>query len=246
MVQALSRALKIVRLVADSERGLRLYEIADKIGLKRTTVYNLTSTLIKEGVLVKLNDSRYQLGDMMEELARKKTQKNISRHREKILLELHEHYPDSSTVYSEVTGNDIIGKLYIPSGAGADIQCPANMQLSPYNTVCGLLYFAYLADDTLQEIKRKYPFEYWGLETWRNEQELDEAVKKSVENGYSESPATPNDIFKVGVPVFERGGSIGGVITFSFNDRKSKWERRKNKIIDDIKASSEKISKGDI
>ena len=244
MVQALSRAFEIVRLVADSERGLRLYEIADKIGLKRTTVYNLASTLVEEGVLIKLNDSRYQLGAMIDELARKQTQKSMSRHRERILLELHDAYPESSIVYSEVAGSDIVGKLYIHTGADAEIQIPENMQLSPYKTVCGLFYFGFLADDVLQGIKRKYPFEYWGLDTWKDEDELGKAVKKSVEDGYSESPETPEDILKFGVPVFEKGGSLSGVITFSLNKQKAKWEKRKTKIIDDIKTSAEKICKG--
>ena len=244
MVQALSRAFEIVRLVADSERGLRLYEIADKVGLKRTTVYNLASTLIEEGVLVKLNDSRYQLGGMIDELARKQGQKSMSRHRERVLLELHNVYPESSIVYSEVAGSDIVGKLYIHTGVGAEIQIPENMQLSPYKTVCGLFYFGCLADDVLQGIKRKYPFEYWGLDTWKNEDELERAVKKSVEDGYSESPDTPGDILKFGVPVFEKGGSLSGVITFSLNKHKAKWEKRKNKIIDDIKASAKRICTG--
>lgn len=243
MVQSISRALKIVRLVAESERGLRLFELADKMELKRTTVFNLAATLVKEGMLNKACDSSYQLGNMMEELSRRQGQKSMKLNLGKKLLDLHKLYPESSIVYSEANSNDIRAKIYIPPGSGTQIQNADNMQLNPYNTVCGLLYFGLLPDDILQEIKRKYPFEYWGMDYWKGIQSFEKAVEKSLKNGLSQSPATPVDILKYGVPVFESGGALSGVITFSMKKNNIEHTQR-TKIFNDLKVFSQQITEG--
>jgi DNA-binding IclR family transcriptional regulator len=243
MVQAISRALKIVRLVSESENGLRLYELADIMELKRTTVYNLAATLVKEGMLVKMSDCSYQLGSLLEELASKQGQKSMKLNLEKKLLDLHKIYPESSIIYSEAKCNDIRVKIYIPSGVGAKVQNAVNMQINPYNTVCGLFYFGLLPDDILQEIKRKYPFEYWGMDYWKGTQFFKKIVQKSLKDGFSESPATPVDILKYGVPVFELGGALSGVITFTIN--KNNIEQTQiAKILNDLKAYSQQITEG--
>jgi hypothetical protein len=67
------------------------------------------------------------------------------------------------------------------------------MQLNPYNTVCGLLYFGFLSEVMLQEIKRQHPFEHWGYDTWKtNGPRLNRS--EGPKNGFSESPATPKDL----------------------------------------------------
>ena len=70
MVQAISRAANILKLVADSPDGLRLFELADLMDLKRTTVFNLADTLVQEGLLSREPDTRYVLGPTVGELYR--------------------------------------------------------------------------------------------------------------------------------------------------------------------------------
>ncbi len=245
MVQAISRALAIVRLVADSEDGLRLYELAERMELKRSTVYNLADTLVKEGVLTKRPDTRYQLGSMIRELSLKQCAKQKRRHLEAVLLELHGQYPAATIVYSQMSGSDIVGKIHIPPGAGENVQYPDNMQLNPYTTVCGLLYWAHLADDTLQGLRHKYPFEYWGADSWGLESSWSEAVVVARCAGYAESPATPESILKFGIPVFEQGGSLDGVITFSFSENKQQWNAQRAGILAGLAAAAERIRNGE-
>jgi len=62
-VQSIQRALKILLCFTWEERELRLTEIAERIGLSKSTVSRLLSTLEREGFLVKdPKTSRYKLG----------------------------------------------------------------------------------------------------------------------------------------------------------------------------------------
>ena len=70
MVQAVVRASKILQLVAESSDGLRLYELADLMGLKRTTVFNLADTLVEEELLTRDRDTRYLIGPAVGKLYR--------------------------------------------------------------------------------------------------------------------------------------------------------------------------------
>lgn len=90
MVQAISRAAKILRLVAESSDGLRLYELAGLIGLKRTTVFNLADTLVQEGLLSREPDTRYILGPTVGQLYRNGGEK---RHKSQNESELSQFFP---------------------------------------------------------------------------------------------------------------------------------------------------------
>src|SRR5512146_598493 len=69
LLQSLLRALDILELVARSDDGLTLQELADSLGMKPPTVYNLARTLAARGFLRKVpRPVRYQLGPAMTEL----------------------------------------------------------------------------------------------------------------------------------------------------------------------------------
>ncbi len=69
LVQSLLKAIDILRLVAESEDGMRLNEIADAFSMKKTTAHNLIRTLRARGFLDKDASNRYVAGAAIQELA---------------------------------------------------------------------------------------------------------------------------------------------------------------------------------
>ena len=67
MIQVLSRTTEILKYVAESDKGLRLYELTELMGLKRSTVHNVASSMVHEGLLLK-SGSNYQIGPLIKEL----------------------------------------------------------------------------------------------------------------------------------------------------------------------------------
>lgn len=218
MVQAISRGFELLRLVSGSSGGLRLYELAERMGLKRTTVFNIAKTLVKEGMLEKDEDSRYRLGSGMAELSRPH---ELSQHLKAVgkgLLELKRELSEGSYIYSELRGDEIVGIFSIGGNVDDGLLCPENMYLNPYYTVCGMVFMSFMPGDMLLGLKMKYPFEYKGIEVWRSEGNLLRALEETRGRGYAESPATPVNNSKFGIPVFKRSGMLQGVITANFRE----------------------------
>ena len=117
MIQSIERAVKILRLTAESKSGIRLCELSRACEMSRNTVYNLAETLVKEGLLAKTDESRYIIGNTISELAGKSAGRLEKA--EKILRQLHLKYPDSYIYYSELGTADIIVRFhYLPARLG--------------------------------------------------------------------------------------------------------------------------------
>ncbi len=244
MIQALTRAFEIMRLTAASANGIRLYELADRMNLKRTTVFNLAATLVSEGMLEKRGGARYVLGPGVREMYLCQERNTGKEALVEQLLELQRKYPAASVCYTERSGGDFLGKIYVPDGIDSKVQYPENMEIDPFWSVAGLLFFALLPDETLRKVLHKHPFEFKGIEVWKSYDNFIAVARKAEADGFSESPASPPEILKFGVPVMTGRNSLRGVITLTFGKNKSKWNRIREFVLDDIFATAEKIKTG--
>ena len=61
-VQSIERALDIIEAVAANKNSSVLTEIAEKVGLHKSTAYRIISTLLKRGYLKKNADGTYKIG----------------------------------------------------------------------------------------------------------------------------------------------------------------------------------------
>ncbi|PYT77396.1 MAG: hypothetical protein DMG40_23655 [Acidobacteria bacterium] len=68
-VGTLSKTLKILELICDSPKGLRLKEISEKTGFNKSTAYRFLAHLEREGYLVRNGSQSYVLGIRFMEMA---------------------------------------------------------------------------------------------------------------------------------------------------------------------------------
>lgn len=61
-VQSINRALDIVESLAVQQSGLSLTDIAGEVGLPKSTVYRIISTLVKRGYVDRNTDGNYKIG----------------------------------------------------------------------------------------------------------------------------------------------------------------------------------------
>lgn len=216
MVQALSRGMEILRLAAKSKGGIRLCDLADKMNLQRTTVFNLAKTLLDEGYLRKEGRNGYELGPALYALCREQRNPRRLQAMADCLSQFHQSHPETGMFYTELGANDINGKIYFKPGTDVEPQFPDDVTLPPYMTVCGLIFFAYAHDEQLNGLRTRHPFAFKGVETWGSEDKFQQAVKLTRQNGYAESPATPDHELKFGLPVFDAAGMLAGALTVSW------------------------------
>ena len=70
-IQSLARGLKILVIMSDCENGIGITELADQLGVDKSTASRLVQTLLKDGFVQKAKDERsYTLGPMLVNLSR--------------------------------------------------------------------------------------------------------------------------------------------------------------------------------
>ena len=232
MIQSIEKAVKILRFAAESKSGIRLCELSRACEMSRNTVYNLAETLVQEGLLAKTAESRYIIGETIGELAGKSTGRLEKT--EKILSRLHFKYPDSYIYYSELGESDVIVRFhYVPKRPGIAVY-PDTMTLPPYLTVGGMAFMAFAPDEKLAALRMKNPFEYHGLQAWKSEENLAEAIDTARKKGYTETTC------KIGIPVWDKSGMIAAAITFDIKDLE---KSKRNEALDDALETASEIKK---
>lgn len=61
-VQSIDRALDIIEAVAVEQEGMGLTELADCVGLHKSTAYRIITTLVKRGYIDKTHEGNYEIG----------------------------------------------------------------------------------------------------------------------------------------------------------------------------------------
>jgi IclR family KDG regulon transcriptional repressor len=243
MIQSLERAVKILRLVAESGDGIRLCDLARACEMKRNTIFNLADTLVSERLLAKTAAGQYIIGNMILELAGGQKRNSYLLIVEKALRDLHLKYPGAAIFYSELGNTDIIAKLHFEQTYPGKAVYPDGMTLNPYLTVAGLAFFAFSTEERLVSLRAKNPFDYHGLNAWCSMDKFMAQVEIARRKGYAETPqVTPRTEFKVGIPVRARDGGMAGAVTFHLFNANGLNERE---ILREVMTSVEKISGGE-
>src|SRR5690554_5445716 len=91
MIQSLLRAVDVIELVAQSERGLSLGEVCNALGLKQPTAHNLIRTLVARDFVEKTTSPvRYRLGAAVTRLANERHNQEVVRRAEVVIRDLFE------------------------------------------------------------------------------------------------------------------------------------------------------------
>jgi DNA-binding IclR family transcriptional regulator len=215
MVQSVERAFRIIQHVTSSDDGIRLQELSHLCGLKKTTVFALSETLVKVGMLSKDDNSHYRLGKLVSELhLRGGARRSLQRSAE-ILAELHLQFPATEIIYTELGETDIFGRVLLHAGEPGKFRFTDGITYNPYLTVCGILYFAFLPDERLNGLRLRNPFEFHGIGVWGSDQAFRECVAIARQRGWAKLPARiePRRV-KLGVPVINHSNNLITTITF--------------------------------
>jgi len=172
MIHSLIKALDILSTVARASCGIRLNELADTLGLKKTTVHNLIRTLRARNYLVKDGTNRFHLGSAVPQLLYAQHNREIVRQAEAGLLTLHQEYPAATLIFSEDCDGEIFCRLRMSSDQPAFIQRPLAQTLPPYTTASSLAMMAFQMDYG-SSIESRFPFDTYGLPRWNSREALE-------------------------------------------------------------------------
>jgi len=216
LVQSLARGLDIVRLLAESDRPLRVRDIVAAAGLKRATVHNLLRTLASRDFVAK-SGVMYQVGPALYTLVARDSSSLLLKHAKQAVGLLAERLPDAIVSYSEPVGCEVIVRFrQFPKQFLMERNSGATML--PYQTASGLTVLTFGGPEVRQRIAMCHPFQLEGISLWQTEARLEEFLEEARKKGLVIGPFGCASTFRlVGLPYLSLNGELIGVFGAAWN-----------------------------
>jgi IclR family KDG regulon transcriptional repressor len=186
LAPSVKKAFQILRLIADTERGRGINELARSLGISKSTIHGITASLEEIGVLNRnpLN-KRYTLGYVILELSRRGLSRmplrEIARSHMEELMEA-----TGETVFLGILDNNHILILdSVESNKELKITSPSGTKSPPDAGGVGKIFFAYTEENkTLRYLNTKGLTKYTEHSTIDINKYLEE-LKEAKKKGYT-------------------------------------------------------------
>lgn len=223
LVQSLLRAVDVIELVAQSERGLSLGEVCNALGLKQPTAHNLIRTLIARDFVEKTQSPvRYRLGAAVARLAEERQNHTVVRQASAMMTDLFERFrgllparldpqEEATLSFSQYVGGEVVMLLRLRMQRPGVLERPKHT-MSAYQSAAPLTFQAFWSPEELEDYRRRHPFLDQGAPIWKQQEKLDGFLARVREVGYCQPPITPPGQFRVAAPVFGEGHRLVGVL----------------------------------
>lgn len=223
LVQSLLRAVDVIELIAQSERGLSLGEVCNSLGLKQPTAHNLIRTLVARDFVEKTNGPvRYRLGPAVMRLAEERASHSVVRRASMIVQDLFErlrtylpaklHPEEEATIsFSQHVGGEVVMLLRLRMQRPGVLERP-KLVMSAYQSAAPLCFHAFWSQDERDDYRRRHPFLEQGVPIWKTRDRFEVFLARARELGYAQPPIFPRGQFRVAVPVWGEGHRLIGVL----------------------------------
>jgi len=215
VVRSVLRACRIVELVARSDTGLTLTELADALGLATNTTYYLADTLVEMRVLDKTEHThRYRLGLGLPELLSMHGARDRHRHLVDAVRDLARRMPAATISAFEVRGGEMVMVARVGPPRRNVVESPENV-MPPYTNASSLLFLATLSREALARYALRHPFAEYAIGMWRDFAELEECLSAVRTQGYAsvarDEPPLGRSV-AVAYPIWSVGNQLDGAL----------------------------------
>jgi DNA-binding IclR family transcriptional regulator len=217
MVQSVDRALTIIKLVSSRKEGIGVTELANHLGLNKSSIFRIFETLVKHGFIEQNKDTKkYKLGYQFLELSTKLLESiDIRQEALPFLRELEEisneviHlviYSQKEAVYIEkLEGHETL-RMHSQVGRRVPIHC----------TSAGKVILSHLPVNEVKDIIQQFGLPRHTEKTITTEKELFENLATIRHLGYGiEQEENETGITCIAAPIFNHLGEVAGAISIS-------------------------------
>lgn len=213
LVQALSRGLMVIELIANAEGGMTLQQLCQELDLKPATVHNLLRTLMSRGYIEKKQKPTvYILGPALIQLVDMYRGRELQRRVGKAMGLIFAKFPNSRVTYSETMGGEVFLKLRISPERPGLLERPWNSVMLPYTSASVLLFQAFWNPNERTSYSKRYPFDEYGAHIWQTSELFEQFLSQVRSSGVSAPPIDRNGLLRVAVPVIGPGNEIVGAL----------------------------------
>lgn len=216
-IKSVVKAISIIELLVSNDKPISLTEMSKELGMARSTVHGLASTLLDLGYLSQSADTgHYALGTKLYEVgnavASNWTEKSIAKpYITKLVEKLKE------TVHMAKLSDGKV--LYIEkheSTQSIRIVTEAGLKLPAHCTGVGKVLLAYLSKAELDYIIKKNPLEYYTEHTITDRTLFDEELAKIRLQGYAtDSQEFVDGLSCVAAPIYNHQNIVVAALSIS-------------------------------
>ncbi len=223
LIQSLLRAVDVIELVAQSERGLSLGEVCNSLGLKQPTAHNLIRTLIARDFVEKTTSPvRYRLGTAVTRLAEERHGHALVRQASVIMNDVFDRVKgllpakigaqdEASLSFSQHLGGEVMMLLRMRMQRPGVLERPKRT-MTAYQSATPLCFQAFWSREEVEEYRTRHPFLDQGAPIWKTQEKLEAFLQRARDVGYVLPPIFPEDQLRAAVPVFDEGHRLIGVL----------------------------------
>ncbi len=240
-VEALRKGLEVLEILSNAESAFSLGEIAERMGLKRTTTHNILKTLSMCGFAVNDGEGRYAVGPKMVALTRQLLMAGATNPQ---LMHL---VTDASTTLDEavvLTAFVAGGRRVLARARGSQLIQVASNALEErdrqlWETVTGRVLAAFCSATELDEIiaAEGYPGSQWnGI---KSAVELQQALESIRSDGMAE--AHERDLISYAVPIISETEILLGAIGCFLPEFRS-YGAKANNILSVLRSTADRLA----
>ncbi|MGW3150853.1 MULTISPECIES: IclR family transcriptional regulator [Streptomyces] len=213
MVQAVQRAVQILRELASTGPRLGVTELADRLGVAKPTVHALLRTLEAEGLVVQdLHSSKYQLGPDLVQLGNAYLDTQELRTRSLTWADQLANRTNEAVWVAVLNGDHVlvVHHAFRPEGAVQILEVGASI---PWSTCAlGKAIVAFVPADERQRLLAGEPAVLTGASV-TDPEELAAQLKEVLRTGYAiEDQESAIGDAGIASPVFDRSGEVVGAL----------------------------------
>jgi len=199
-IQSVVKVLSVIDAVAAAPEGVSVARLAERLGMRSTTVHNFVRTLLGEGVLRRSAGSRYVLGPRLWNVLGEATHCRDASKAEQAVRALAEALPEATVVLARCFGGEVTVTLRMSPDLPGHLQRPSSRTLSPYTSASVLALLAFGDADEAEAYCRRFPFEEYGGHAWPGRAALDAYLAECRQQGYVEAPSSQDFLVRLAVP----------------------------------------------
>lgn len=217
IIQSVTRAIRILDALSEHPGGLSNKEIADKVGLNKTTAHHLVGTLEAEDYVYRLNNGKFSLGPAIPRLhGAYMSTNNPQMQLQNAVETLAELTKETAYMCTWNNGGAVIQAIIEGSQAVRVGGLYAGFMGNTHLRASGKVLLAYLDQSVIDEYLATADFNPLTPHSVRSVQGLKKQLGQVVEHGYAiDREEFAEGVNCVSAPVFSAEGKVVASLTIS-------------------------------
>ncbi|MCF7853663.1 MAG: helix-turn-helix domain-containing protein [Candidatus Pacebacteria bacterium] len=213
IIQSLAAGMDVLVFLAEAENGLRVKDVAEKVGVKPAVAHNLLRTLRVKGFVQRdMRAPVYRLGPRLAEILSRQNGQALFQNVENAMSSLLSALPDATITFTQPLNGEIMVVRRLNANDYGIVQKPSGFSLGLYASASGLAMMAFCSEECYLSLQQHHPFLDEGGHIWSPPATFDQCLDKIRRQGHAVHPYVDEKRLAVACPIYDERHHLTGVL----------------------------------